>query len=835
MVIWRIVIAIIAVLLMSGPAVAGTDDEVKTGATRNMLAPLQDPDHADYAGATRAIRQNAYGRYTLDEILGLVEVGDIDGLVDFITNNEAVAAAYKDAPTVIAALDALFGSANWRADLVAAVALNTLKVSYPGDELTADEKAAINNASAPSATNPLITQTALEAYGGGGSGEDGADGLTALVVSTVESAGANCTNGGQKVESGLDDNGDLTLDAGEVDQTSYVCNGVDGAGTDELTADEKAAINGAATPSAANVFLTSDDVGTSAATASTDYATAAQGALADSALQTITDADVPDTITINQATLASYMNMIHNDTLNDVVYPVFVDAGGGSQAPETDSDLTYVQATGTLSADVFNGVLASSEPDGEHMANIYNSIAPTFTPSVGDMYVDSSYVLQIYNGSSFSPVSGTDDQTAAEVAFTPTGTIAATDVQTAIAEVASEAGSATADDTAYAISWDGNTDAATKNVLYDKIETLSAGSAPTVQSADPTSASSSGFYCATTSGDCFYKSSAGLFNLAAGTYAADPTIPTLSSATIPAAGTTATLVFSESVTRSAATGFNMDCTSGTDITMTYASGSPSNTLVYTLGSTVLSTDSTSCNLDYASSSAEIASTDDSTALADITDGTVTNNSTASGGGVSISFVQFSSGVDVGGVTTSIAMPSGVSDGDLMIAVITADGAEETMTAPIGWTSLTDVSNGTSNRQWAFYRVADSDTGPYSFELSSARTTGGHIIAFSKSSGSWTAPTTTNYNNTSSVDSLTVETGSVTTTNGSVLLVAYGNDGPNTVATAPPGTATSVVGNYVSNTLYYEAITTGASMTRTLVWDDGGDVDSTSIAIVIEAK
>ena len=47
------------------------------------------------------------------------------------------------------------------------------------------------------------------------------------------------------------------------------------------------------------------------------------------------------------------------------------------------------------------------------------------------------------------------------------------------------------------------------------------GSAPTVQADDPTSASATGWYVATTSGDLFYKSDAGLFTVA-GSYAADP-------------------------------------------------------------------------------------------------------------------------------------------------------------------------------------------------------------------------------------------------------------------------------------------------------------------------
>ncbi|HOW52177.1 MAG TPA: hypothetical protein PLV42_09075 [bacterium] len=62
----------------------------------------------------------------------------------------------------------------------------------------------------------------------GSDGSDGADGTTALVNTTDEPAGENCANGGKKIESGLDDDGDGTLDAGEIDKTDYICNGEDG-------------------------------------------------------------------------------------------------------------------------------------------------------------------------------------------------------------------------------------------------------------------------------------------------------------------------------------------------------------------------------------------------------------------------------------------------------------------------------------------------------------------------------------------------------------------------------------------------------------------------------
>jgi hypothetical protein len=59
-------------------------------------------------------------------------------------------------------------------------------------------------------------------------GSDGSDGLTALISTTTEPAGTNCPAGGHKIESGLDANGNDVLDAGEILATSYICNGEDG-------------------------------------------------------------------------------------------------------------------------------------------------------------------------------------------------------------------------------------------------------------------------------------------------------------------------------------------------------------------------------------------------------------------------------------------------------------------------------------------------------------------------------------------------------------------------------------------------------------------------------
>lgn len=66
--------------------------------------------------------------------------------------------------------------------------------------------------------------------GNGNNGSDGADGKNALLALTTEAAGANCANGGQKVEVGVDANDNGTLEAGEIDdtQTAYICHGAKG-------------------------------------------------------------------------------------------------------------------------------------------------------------------------------------------------------------------------------------------------------------------------------------------------------------------------------------------------------------------------------------------------------------------------------------------------------------------------------------------------------------------------------------------------------------------------------------------------------------------------------
>jgi hypothetical protein len=87
----------------------------------------------------------------------------------------------------------------------------------------------IQGATGPSGAIGLTGPVGAQGLPGpqGQAGVNGTNGLNALIKTTTESAGVNCTNGGTKIETGLDANGNGVLDVGEVNvsQTKYVCNG----------------------------------------------------------------------------------------------------------------------------------------------------------------------------------------------------------------------------------------------------------------------------------------------------------------------------------------------------------------------------------------------------------------------------------------------------------------------------------------------------------------------------------------------------------------------------------------------------------------------------------
>lgn len=290
------------------------------------------------------------------------------------------------------------------------------------------------------------------------------------------------------------------------------------------------------------------------------------------------------------AKMSSYQE---NTTPNEDVYFIGVDPNDTTQTANGSNyryPLSSILGSGLFDLDV-NSLTVSGT--GDSWIELENNTSFTDT-------LTGKYGLRFYNGVLQQIINGT----------------------------ASALGSGVVDDTTYGESWNGVTDEApSKNAVYDKIVTITEAGAPTVQADDPTSESSNGWYCATTSGDTFYKTTVGLFNVSAGTYTADPTIPTLTSLTIPTTGDTATAVFSEAMTVGAAGNGGWTLNTPTNA-MTYASGSGTDTIVFNLASVILDADVPTVTYTQPGNGWE--SNDDQTDLASITEAVVINNSTETG-------------------------------------------------------------------------------------------------------------------------------------------------------------------------------------------------------------
>jgi hypothetical protein len=160
-----------------------------------------------------------------------------------------------------------------------------------------------------------------------------------------------------------------------------------------------------------------------------------------------------------------------NATMGTNATVIVVSAAGRTitlPAASTASGRVYVvknTATGTsTTVDVSGG------------GNIDSGTTDTLTSaSLSQFYWSDGSQWWKIGGSGSGGGGGTDDQTAAEVPFTPAGSIAATDTQAAVEELDADiTGLATLSDDPYdATGWDGVTnEAATKNALRDAFEAL---------------------------------------------------------------------------------------------------------------------------------------------------------------------------------------------------------------------------------------------------------------------------------------------------------------------------------------------------------------------------
>lgn len=124
-------------------------------------------------------------------------------------------------------------------------------------------------------------------------------------------------------------------------------------------------------------------------------------------------------------------------------------------------------------------------------------------------------------------------------------------------------------------------------------------------------------------------------------------------------------------------------------------------------------------------------------------------------------------------TTSISLtkPSGVTENDIMLAVINLEASDPTL-VPDGWALVTFVNHGSSNLRNRVYwkRAGASESGPYAWTCAS-QWAGGSMSTYSGATTSgnpWEGTPSTAYG-----DSASPAFGSVTTTSDGAMLVALG--------------------------------------------------------------
>jgi hypothetical protein len=100
-------------------------------------------------------------------------------------------------------------------------------------------------------------------------------------------------------------------------------------------------------------------------------------------------------------------------------------------------------------------------------------------------------------------------------------------------------------------------------------------------------------------------------------------------------------------------------------------------------------------------------------------------------GAAIAFVAKSTGQNSTGATTlAISKPTGVVEGHVMVATVTAKEAGA-VTAPSGWTEILNLAQGTALRQVTYFKVATaSEPTSYSWSLGTSRAASGGIADYS---------------------------------------------------------------------------------------------------------
>jgi hypothetical protein len=86
---------------------------------------------------------------------------------------------------------------------------------------------------------------------------------------------------------------------------------------------------------------------------------------------------------------------------------------------------------------------------------------------------------------------------------------------------------------------------------------------------------------------------------------------------------------------------------------------------------------------------------------------------------STTFISYTEDHSASETSVTLALPDGVEDDDLLLCQISIADRADNPTVPSGWTAFDYCDFGSSARVWLYYKVASSETGPYTWTWSAA--------------------------------------------------------------------------------------------------------------------
>src|SRR5581483_9564177 len=97
--------------------------------------------------------------------------------------------------------------------------------------------------------------------------------------------------------------------------------------------------------------------------------------------------------------------------------------------------------------------------------------------------------------------------------------------------------------------------------------------------------------------------------------------------------------------------------------------------------------------------------------------------------MAIAFRNLTSVAQASGTVVTLALPGGVKEGDLLLAVLLAGGGSSlTVTPPAGWTVALRTNDGTTAAQILLWLRYTGTAGSVVFSLSSSVAAIGHLLA-----------------------------------------------------------------------------------------------------------